>query len=64
MANFLTGIISLTLGIVLFASVFMTTLKAQNTSGWSTSEVAVWSILGILGIMGMAYGIMNVFGMG
>lgn len=62
MANFITGIISITVSVVLFSSVYMATLKNTSTVGWSTSEVAMWSLLGILGVIGIAYGIMNVFG--
>lgn len=63
MANMITGIISITIGAVILASVFMTTIKAQNTSTWSTSEVAMWSLLGLIGVVGLVYGVLNVFGL-
>ena len=62
MANFVTGILSLTIGVILLANVFISTVKATNTTSWSTSEVALWGILTLVGIAGMAYGVMNVFG--
>ena len=76
MANFVTGILSLTIGVILLANVFITTVKNTNTSyaavcangssgctgTWSTSEIALWGILTLVGIAGMAYGVMNVFG--
>lgn len=40
MANFIGGIISITLGVIVLANVFMTTVHNANTTGWSTSEVA------------------------
>lgn len=62
MANFISGIISITVGVVMFASIFMPQLHNTNTSTWSASEVAMWGLLGILGVIGIAYGVMNVFG--
>ena len=35
-----TGIISITIGAIMLANVFMSTIKATNTSTWSASEVA------------------------
>jgi len=64
MANFITGIISLTIGVVIMASVFITTVKNQSTSGWTSSEVALWGLLVLIGIAGLLYGVMNVFGLG
>lgn len=63
MANFVTGIISLTVGVVVMTSVFITTVKGTNTTGWTSSETAMWALLSLLGIIGIAYGVMNVFGM-
>lgn len=76
MANFMTGIISLTLGVVILGSVFITTVKGANQTGtcfysngasyscaWSAGEIAMWGLLSIAGIAGMVYGVMNVFGL-
>jgi len=63
MANFISGIISLTIGVVVLANVFITTVKTQNTSTFSTAEVALWGLLSLIGIAGIIYGVMNVFGM-
>lgn len=62
MANFVTGILSLTIGVILLANVFITVVKGTNTTGWETSEVALWGLLTLVGIAGLAYGVMNVFG--
>lgn len=62
MANFISGIISLTLGVIVFTNVLMTTLKDTNTSAWSSSEVALWAVTGLVGVIGILYGILNVFG--
>lgn len=62
MANFIGGIISITLGVIVLANVFMTTVHATNTSTWTTSEVALWGVLGLVGVIGILYGTLNVFG--
>jgi len=62
MGNFISGIISLSIGIIMMASVYMTTVKTTNTSTWSASEVALWSVVGLVGVVGIVYGALNVFG--
>ena len=63
MANFIMGIISLTIGVVILASVFITTVKNQNTTGWDASEVALWGLITLVAIAGLLYGVLNVFGL-
>ena len=63
MANFISGIISITIGAVILASVFISTIKTTNTSTFTTSEVAMWSLLTLIGIVGLLYGVLNVFGL-
>lgn len=63
MASFIGGIINITIGAVILASVFITTVKGQNTSGWSASEVAMWGLLSLVGIVGLVYGVLQVFGL-
>ena len=62
MANFIGGIISLSIGVIMMASVFMTTVHDTNTSTWSSSETALWSVVGLVGVVGIVYGALNVFG--
>ena len=64
MASFFGGILNLTLGVVVLASVFIETVKDTNTSGWSPSEIALWGLLTLAGIAGLVYGVMSVFGLG
>jgi len=72
----ISGIISLTVGAVILASVFISTIKAQNTSyncyngsgalvtcTWTTAEIAMWSLLTLIGIVGLLYGTLRVFGL-
>lgn len=63
MASFIGGIINITIGAVILASVFITTVKNQNTTGWSASEVAMWGLLSLVGIVGLVYGVLQVFGL-
>ena len=63
MANFVSGIISLVLGIVLVANLFMPTVKDANTTGWNTGEVAMWGVVGLAAIIGIVYGAFNIFGL-
>jgi len=64
MANsFIGGIISITLGAVMLANVFVSTIKATNTSTWTSSEVAMWGLLTLGGIVGLLYGTFAVFGL-
>lgn len=63
MANFVRGIIGVSIGIVVFANLFMYILKNTSTTTWSATEVALWALLGIIGITGMFYGIANLFGL-
>jgi len=62
MANFIGGIISITLGVIVLSNVFMTTVHDTNVSSWSVSEVSLWSVLGLVGVIGILYGTLNVFG--
>lgn len=62
MANMLSGIIYLAIAVVVFAGVYMSTLKGTNTSGWTTGETAIWGVLGIAGIAGLVIAVLNVFG--
>lgn len=58
------GIISLSIGVILMATVFISTVKTQNTSTFSTTEVTLWGLLTLMGIIGILYGVMRVFGVG
>jgi len=62
MANFIMGIISLAVGVTVLSGVFITTVKATNTTGWSASEIALWGLLTVVAIAGLVYGVLNVFG--
>lgn len=76
MANFIAGIISLVIGLVMISSVLITTVKNTNQSydcyltngsptvcSWSSAEIALWGIITLVSIAGIIYGATQVFGM-
>jgi len=70
MANFLMGLISLTIGVVVLANVFIFTVKntSLNTNEslgatWSAAEIAMWGLISLVAVVGMIYGVLNVFGL-
>lgn len=62
MANFVSGIIAIVLAVVLVASLFMPTVKTANTTDWSSGEIAMWSVVGLIAIVGLVYGTATIFG--
>lgn len=63
MASFIGGIINITIGAVILASVFISTVKTTNTDTWTASEVSMWGLLTLVGIVGLVYGVLQVFGL-
>lgn len=64
MANpMISGIISITLGVIMLANVFIPTVKGVNTSTWTSGEIALWSVLVLGGIIGIVYGTFAIFGL-
>jgi hypothetical protein len=64
MANSLVGgIVSIVIGVIMVVNVFMPTVQGANTSTWSTSEIALYSVLGLAGIIGIVVGTFQVFGL-
>jgi hypothetical protein len=62
MASFIGGIIQITLGAIILASVFIANIKSTNTTGWTTSEITLWGVLSLVGIIGLVVGVLQVFG--
>jgi hypothetical protein len=63
MANMISGLILLAIGVIILANVFIATVKGTNTTGWTTGEVALWGTLTIVSIAAMLVGILQVFGL-
>jgi hypothetical protein len=62
MSSFIGGIISITVGLLLVVNVFITAVKGVNTSGWGAGEIAMLGVLSLVGIVGILYGTLQVFG--
>lgn len=62
MAQFIGGIVNISIGAIMLANVFISTIKSTNTSGWSASEVALWGVLTLAGIVGLVVGTLQLFG--
>lgn len=62
MANMISGVISITIAAVVLANVFVVTIKQTNQTDFSSSEKAMWNLLTLLGIVGLVYGVLAVFG--
>ena len=64
MANpFVVGIISLTIAVILVVNVLMPTLQASNTTGYSGAELAVFGVVGLGALTGLAYSGFAIFGL-
>lgn len=63
MANMLTGIISITISAVILANVYIVTIKETNTASFTSAEVAMWGLLTLIGIVGLVYGVLSIFGL-
>jgi hypothetical protein len=62
MANMISGVISITIAAVVLANVFVVTIKQTNQTDFTQSEKAMWNLLTLLGIVGLVYGVLAVFG--
>jgi hypothetical protein len=58
-----SGILSLVMAVVLITAVVIPTLKTANTTGWTASEVAVFGLVSVITLLGLAYGAASIFGM-
>jgi hypothetical protein len=64
MANlFIAAIVSMVIGLIMTANVFFPTYKGANTTGWNSSELSLWNVLGLSVIIGLVVGAFNMFGL-
>lgn len=63
MASMIGGIISIAIGAVVMANVFIFTIKNTSTTGWSGTETTMWGLLTLMGILGILIGTLQVFGL-
>jgi len=60
--SLLSGFIYLAIAAIVITSVFLTIVHDTNTTGWSTSEVALWSVMGLAGIIALLMGALQLGG--
>lgn len=60
--NFVKAVVGLVLATVLVVNVLVPTFKGANTSGWTTSEIAIFSLASLGTIAGLVYAILAAFG--
>jgi len=61
--NAIFAIISLTITVIVITNVFIPTVQGTNTTGWSTGEVALWSVVTLVAIAGFVYNVAAAFGL-
>lgn len=60
--NLVYGTIAVVIAVILVSNVAMPVLKGASTTNWSTSEVAIYGVAGILLIVGLLFVIGRAFG--
>jgi len=63
MGSMISGIILLSIGVIVLANVFIATVKGTNTTNWTAGEVALWGTLTIVAIAALLVGVLQVFGL-
>jgi len=61
--NAIFSIISLAIVVIVLTEVFIPTVKGANVSTWSTGEVALWGVVGLVAIAGFVYNTAAAFGL-
>jgi hypothetical protein len=59
---FIGGIITIAISAIMLANVYMFTIHNTSTTGWTAAETSMWGVLGLVGVVGLLYGTLNVFG--
>lgn len=64
MANMMvSGVISLTLGVIMVTTVLIPTVKGVNTTEWTTSEIAIFGLITLGSLIDVGYGAFTIFGL-
>lgn len=58
-----SGVISLTLGVIMVTTVLIPTVKGVNTTEWTTSEIAIFGLITLGSLIGVGYGAFTIFGL-
>ena len=60
--SLLSGFIYLAIASIIISSVFLQIVHNTSTAGWSTSEIALWSVIGLAGIIALLMGALQLGG--
>lgn len=60
---FVSGVIAITLGVIMVTAVLIPQIKGTNTDSWATSEVALFGVVSLGAIIGLVYGSFAIFGL-
>lgn len=63
MGSFIGGIISLSVSVVILANVYISTIKGTQTSAFTAAELSMWNLLTLVGIVGLVFGVLQLFGL-
>jgi len=63
LGNAIFAIISLTIVVIVLASVFIPQVKTTNTTTWSAGEVSLWGVITLVAIAGFVYNVAAAFGL-
>jgi hypothetical protein len=58
-----SGILGIVFTVILVVNVALPTIHGANTTSWSTAEIAVYSLVGLGAVFGLAYGVLAAFGL-
>jgi hypothetical protein len=61
-AGLIGGIIGVAIAVIILSTVFISTVKNTNTTGWTTSETTLWGVLTIVAIVGLVVLVLHTFG--
>lgn len=63
LGNFIGGIISLAVSVIVLINVFVPTVKNANTTGFTTGELALYGTITLIAIAGFVYSVAGIFGL-
>ena len=64
MANpFVVGVISLVLGVIMVVNVLVPVVKGANTDAFTSTELAIYTLITLGSIIGLGYSAFAIFGL-
>lgn len=60
--SLLSGFIYLAIAAIVITNVYLYIIHNTSTTGWSVSEIALWSVMGLAGIIALLMGALQLGG--